>query len=144
MLVDDIKKRVMTAMKAGNTVEKEILKVLLGEIQTNAARSEGSDDDAAVVAVVRKLVKANEETLNASESEEQTAQLKKELEILRTLLPQTLDQNQVVDALAPVRDAIVAANNDGQATGVAMKHLKQSGAAVEGKTVALAVKQIRA
>jgi hypothetical protein len=42
-----------------------------------------------------------------------------------------------------VAGAIKAAGNDGQATGVAMKHLKSAGASVDGKTVAEAVKQIR-
>ncbi len=149
MLIDDIKKRVMDAMKARNTVEKEILKVVLGEAQTNAARSEGSDDDNAVLAVVKKLVKSNEETLGASDDAEQRETLEKELEILRSLMPKTLSQTEVVEALGPVHEAIKSANNDGQATGVAMKHLaarpaaKQSGAAVDGKTVSLAVKQIR-
>jgi uncharacterized protein len=49
-----------------------------------------------------------------------------------------------VAALAPVADAIRAAGNDGQATGVAMKQLKSTGATVDGKTVAAAVKQLRA
>ena len=40
MLVDEIKKRVLAAMKSGNTVEKEVLRVALGEIQTQEARVE--------------------------------------------------------------------------------------------------------
>jgi hypothetical protein len=43
-----------------------------------------------------------------------------------------------------VKDDIVAAGNDGQATGVAMKLLKSKGAAVDGKTVSAAVRKMRA
>jgi len=50
----------------------------------------------------------------------------------------------IVSALAPVHAAIKAAGNEGQATGVAMKHLKSSGATVNGKDVAEAVKRVRA
>ena len=40
--------------------------------------------------------------------------------------------------------ALKGAKNDGQATGLAMKHLKQKGLAVLGEDVAAAVKQLRA
>ena len=45
---------------------------------------------------------------------------------------------------ATVSEAILAAGSDGQATGVAMKHLKSSGAVVDGKTVSTAVRTMRA
>jgi len=51
--------------------------------------------------------------------------------------------NEFVAALAGVTDAIRAAGNDGQATGVAMKELKKAGAVVNGKDVSAAVKQLR-
>ena len=49
----------------------------------------------------------------------------------------------LVAALASVQDAIKAAGNDGQATGVAMKELKKLGAVVNGKDVSAAVKKLR-
>ena len=143
MLVDEIKRRVTAAMKSGNTIEKEILRVALGEIQTADARGAALGDDAAM-AIVRKLIKSNEETLAATADEAQKATLAKEIEILRSLLPQSLTVPQIVEALASQRDALRAAGNDGQATGIAMKHLKSSGAIVNGKDVTEAVKQLRA
>ena len=144
MLIDDIKKRFMQAMKDKNTIEKEVLRVLIGEIQTAESRatSPGTDEDA--LAIVRKLVKSNQETLAATTSEDDRATLTQELEILNTLLPASLSVEQIVAALAPVSDAIKAAGNDGQATGVAMKQLKAAGAAVNGRVVSAGVKQIRA
>lgn len=143
MLVDEIKRRMMAAMKAGNTVEKEILRVALGEIQTVDARGTAVTDEGAA-AIVRKLIKSNEETLAVTTDEAQKSTLAQETEILRSLLPRELGVPEIVEALAPVRDAIKAAGNDGQATGIAMKHLKASGAVVNGKAVGEAVKQIRA
>jgi uncharacterized protein YqeY len=102
MLVDEIKRRMLAAMKAGNTIEKEILRVALGEIQTVDARGTPLGDDGAA-AIVRKLIKANEETLAVSSDDAQKATLAKENEILRSLLPQTLGIPQIVEALAPVR-----------------------------------------
>src|SRR4051812_16128895 len=110
MLIDDIKRRITAAMKAGNTVEKEILRVALGEIQTAEARGTGATDEMAS-AIVRKLIKSNEETLSATAGEDDKRTLAQEIVILKTLLPEALSPAQIAEALAPVRDAIKAANN---------------------------------
>jgi uncharacterized protein YqeY len=144
MLAKEIKQRMFAAMKAKSTVEKEILRVALGEIDTQVARRGSDLSDEEVVAVLRKLVKSNQESIKVLDDEERKSVLQQENAVLDTLLPKTLDEDAIVAALAPVADAVKAAGNDGQATGVAMKHLKSSGAAVEGKTVAAAVRKIRA
>jgi uncharacterized protein YqeY len=142
-LVDQIKARMFAAMKAGNVVEKEILKVAMGEITTDAARAERKGDDAEAQAILKKLVKSNEETIEASQDETQKATLRAEVEVLNTFLPKSLGLAEIVAALAPVADAVKAAGNDGQATGVAMKHLKSLAAEVNGKDVSAAVRQLR-
>ena len=48
-----------------------------------------------------------------------------------------------MSALGGVESAIKAAGNDGQATGVAMKPRKASGAVVSGIAVSEAVKRLR-
>ncbi len=143
MLIDDIKKRFMQAMKDKKTVEKEVLRVLIGEIQTAESRATSPFTDEEALNIVRKLVKSNQETLAATSNEADKGTLTQELEILNSLLPASLSVEQIVAALAPVSDNIKAAGNDGQATGIAMKQLKASGATVNGKDVSAAVKQIR-
>lgn len=141
--LDDVKRRMMAAMKAGDTVRKEILRVAVGEITTNEARGtvKTEDDERAIV---RKLLKSNEETLSLTTDEAQKQTLLQEIAILRELLPQSLGVDAIVEALAPVRDALRAEANDGKATGAAMKHLKSLGALVEGKDVSEAVRRVRA
>jgi uncharacterized protein YqeY len=133
----------MAAMKAGDVVRKEILRVAVGEITTNEARGtvKTEDDERAIV---RKLMKSNEETLSLTTDEAQKQVLLQEIAILRELLPQSLGVDAIVEALAPVRDALRAEANDGKATGAAMKHLKSLGALVEGKDVSEAVRRVRA
>ena len=143
MLVEEIKRRITAAMKAGNTVERDILRLTYGEVQTAEARGTAVTDEG-VAAIVRKLIKSNEETLAATPDAEQKRVLAAENAVLVTLLPQSLSIAGIIEALAPVRDAIKAAGNDGQATGAAMKHLKASSAVVNGKDVTEAVKQMRA
>lgn len=144
MLLEDIRKRMLAAMKAGNTVEKEILRVAVGEITTAAGRTGRDASEAEITAIIRKLLKSNEETLPSARSDEERQTLLQEQEILRSLVPQTLGVDQIAERLAPVADAIRAAKSDGQATGIAMKELKQQGALVEGKDVGQAVAQLRA
>ncbi len=141
--LDDVKRRMMAAMKAGDVVRKEILRVAVGEITTNEARGtvKTEDDERAIV---RKLMKSNEETLSLTTDEAQKQVLLQEIAILRELLPQSLSVDAIVETLAPVRDALRAEANDGKATGAAMKHLKSVGALVEGKDVSEAVRRVRA
>ena len=142
-LVDQIKARMFQAMKAGNVVEKEILRVAMGELTTDAARAGRKGDDEEAQAILKKLVKSNEESLQASQDETQKATLRAEIEVLNGFLPQALGLPEIVAALAPVAEAVKTAGNDGQATGVAMKHLKSVGAVVNGKDVSSAVRQLR-
>lgn len=144
MLVDDIKKRMFEAMKAGRTVEKEILRVCLGEITTEQARTHaGTLSDEEVQAVLRKLLKSNRESLSQAEDPKMRAELEEEQAVLESFLPRALGVDEIVEALAPVADSIRAAKATGPAMGLAMKHLKAAGATVEARDVTAAVERIR-
>jgi uncharacterized protein YqeY len=142
-IVDELKARMTEAMRGKDEVAKNIYRLAYSEIQLASARSgkDVSDDEA--IASLKKLVKSNEETLALATEAAQREALAREIGLLTAMLPKTLGVPEIVAALAPVAEAIRAAGNDGQATGVAMKHLKATGAPVDGKTVAAAVKQIR-
>jgi uncharacterized protein YqeY len=143
VLVDDIKKQVTVAMKSGDAVARDVLRLALGEIQMAEARKNAPASEEEAVAAVRKLIKSNEETLGLAGEGENATTLRREIEILSALLPKQLSMDDIVAALAGEQDAIKAAKSDGQATGVAMKHLKTTGAAVSGNDVGAAVKKIR-
>ena len=145
MLVDDIKKRAAAAVKQGDTITRDVLRLALGEIQTAEARKNEPVGEEEAAAALRKLIKSNEETLGAlPEGDERIAGLKQEIEVLTSLVPAQLSVAQIIEALTAQVDAIKGAGNDGQATGIAMKHLKAAGADVKGTDVGLAVKQLRA
>ncbi len=145
MIVDDIKKRAAAAVKQGDTVIRDVLRLALGEIQMAETRKNEAGTEEEAAAALRKLIKSNEETLAAlPEGDERVALLKREIEVLTSLAPAQLTVPQIIEALSGQLDAIKAAAADGQATGLAMKHLKAAGADVKGTDVGLAVKQIRA
>jgi uncharacterized protein len=143
MLLDEIKARMFKAMKEGRIVEKEILRVAVGEITTNAARAGMTGSDEEAQATLRKLMKCNDESLAVVEDPTQRANLELEQRTLADLLPKSLSVEELVAALASVKDAILGAGNVGQATGVAMKQLKSTGAVVNGKDVSAAVTLMR-
>ncbi len=142
-IVDDLKRRITAAMKSGDTVARDVLRLALGEIQSGEARKNATYSEEEAAAALRKLIKSNEETLQLAGEGARATDLRREIEVLTELLPARLTPDQIVEILASQRDAIKAANNDGQATGIAMKHLKTVGAAVDGKDVSAAVKKIR-
>jgi len=143
MLIDQIKARMFQAIKSGAHVEKEILRVAMGEITTEAARPGRQGNDEEALAILRKLLKSNEETLASTTDAEKRAVLTQEMEILAAYLPKSLSVEEIAQALAPVAAQIKAAGNDGQATGIAMKQLKSGGLVVNGKDVTLAIKELR-
>lgn len=143
-LLEDIKAKMRDAMKSGDVVAKEILRVAVGEITTDFARAGRKGDDDEAAAIVKKLIKSNDETLaSGGVNDEEKAKLARESEVLSAFLPKSLDVDAIVAALAGVAGPIQAAGNDGQATGIAMKELKKLGAVVNGKDVSSAVKKLR-
>ena len=142
-LLQQIKKQVIDAMKARDTVAKDVLRVAQGDIELTETRKGQALSEQEEQQIVRKLIKSNQETLAVVQDPAETEKLNKEIAILEALLPRTLSVGEIVAALEPQAEAVKAAGNDGQATGVAMKHLKQQGLAVDGKDVSQAVKQLR-
>jgi uncharacterized protein YqeY len=142
-IVNELKVRMNEVLRGKDDVAKNIYRLAYSEMQLASARSgkEVSDDEA--IAILKKLVKSNEDTLAVATDGQQKEALAREIALLAAMLPKTLGVPEIVAALAPVADAIRAAGNAGQATGVAMKHLKSMAASVDGKTVAAAVTQIR-
>ena len=143
-LAAEIKKSMFAAMKAKNTIEKEIFRVALGEIDTAASRADDENlSDAEIQAILKKLIKSNREAHDATPDEDTKAKLIVEISALERFLPQTLSVEQILAALDGVAAQIKAAPSQGPAMGLAMKTLKANGAEVNAPDVAQAVAKIR-
>ncbi len=142
-LLEEIKKGMFAAMKAQNTVEKEILRVAVGEITTAAGRESKDLDDDAIRALLRKLVKSNSEARDQANDPGTKDILGQEIAILQRYLPVSLSVDQIVEALTEARDQIKTAPSQGPAMGIAMKALKQAGKSADAKDVGAAVTKIR-
>jgi uncharacterized protein YqeY len=145
----DLQAKLQAAMKARDDLARDVLRLILGEVSTRRARTGKEPGDEEVQAIIRKLIAGNDETRGELERRGQTAhesygRLARENAYLQTLLPRTLDRDAIRNELGPILAELKAARNDGQATGLAMKHLKGKGLTVLGEDVAAAVKDLRA
>ncbi|MGL4555483.1 MAG: GatB/YqeY domain-containing protein [Gemmataceae bacterium] len=146
-LMQTLRTKLTESRKAGRPVELSVIQVVLGEATMAEARSGQAPSDEEVEKIVRKTMLGNAETMGLMEKRglvnDAHARLGAENAFLQTLLPATLGVDEVVAALAEAADAVKAAKSDGQATGVAMKHLKGKGLKVLGDDVSAAVRRLR-
>jgi uncharacterized protein YqeY len=144
-LIEQMRAEITAAMKFGDTVRRDTLKVVVAETESLAIRQSKTATDEMVFGVIRKAIEGNTESLgHLPTTDPRHAKLTQENVILTGYLPVMLSLDQVLAELASVQGDIKAAKSDGQATGVAMKLLKGKNLAVDGNTVGAAVKQIRA
>jgi hypothetical protein len=147
-LLETLKGKLTACRKAGKPIEMGVLQVVLGDASMIEARTGKKATDEEVEKLIRKTMLGNTETLTILEQKNMTghenfAKLTAENAYLATLLPKTLSVDEIVGQLNEVVDAIKGAKNDGQATGVAMKHLKGKQLKVLGDDVSAAVKKLR-
>ena len=144
-LINTIKSEIIVAMKAKDQIRKDILRVALGEIEKIESR-EGSISEPEVQKILRKMIASNNETIAAAPDKD-NSKLLAENEILDELLPKMWDAEKVraflsedIETLAVIKSA----DNDGPATGAAMKALKAVNAPVDGKVVSQIARELRA
>ena len=144
----DLQAKLREAVKARDDLARDLLRVILGEVSTRRARTGKEPTDEEVQGIIRKLIAGNAETRQELEKRGQTTheaygRLARENAYLESLLPAALDRAAIRKELEPIAADLKGARNDGQATGMAMKHLRQRGLAVQGEEVAATVKEFR-
>lgn len=139
-LKTEMKQGVIAALKAKDDLKKNILRVALGEIETEESRH-GEIKDEKVLSIVRKIVASNDETIAAGATN--ADQLRRENEILGEYLPKTLSRDEIKEFLASSAEQIQNAPSDGAATGIAMKALKAEKKDVLGAEVKEVVAEMR-
>lgn len=143
MITETIKNRILEATKGKNDKEKSLLKVVLSEIQAASFRKKNITEEENI-SIIRKMLNDNNDIMSKVSDEKYHKILKEENTILGSLLPVTLSKDVILSILTEqCLGDIISSKSDGQATGVAMKCLKNSGANVLGKDVSEVVSQIR-
>jgi uncharacterized protein len=147
-MLDTLRTKLTEARKAGQSLQMGSLQVILGDASMIEARSGKKATDEEIEKIIRKLVVGNTETIDLLKQKgmgdnPEIAKRTTENVFLTTLLPKSMSVEEIKAALAEVADAIKAAKSDGQATGVAMKHLKSKNLKVQGDDVSAAVRGLR-
>ena len=130
-------------MKSRNNEELSILRVALGEIQ----RAFQDVTDEQCIKILKKLIQGNLERIAEYEKRQVdtniSEELKKEIEILNSLLPKELSEQEVKDFLNEHVESIKLAKSEGMAIGIAMKAFKSANKNVSSVMVQNIVKNIR-
>tara|TARA_R110000822_G_scaffold110654_2_gene240881 strand:+ start:1013 stop:1462 length:450 start_codon:yes stop_codon:yes gene_type:complete len=146
MIANNIKIEVDKAVKAGDRFRRDILKTLLGEIQSRQMTAKKfSDEDA--INIVRKFKQGVQETVDILSPRLDEAHnmpdLFSEIAIYDEFLPQQIDFNDIKYALENLLEDIKNANSVGQAMGIAMKQMKSEGLTADGNDVKSVVESFR-
>lgn len=124
-LITKIKTDIVSATKARAEIRKNILKVLLGEVQTVESRSKKILSDQEVFSLIRSIINNNSITLDKTISEVSKANLTEEIEILQSYIPKTLTEKEILEHIdESVIKLVCEAKSEGQAVGIVIKFLK--------------------
>lgn len=140
MLLSKIRSDIRTAMLSRDELRKNVLRVVVGEVQ----RKTGAESDEDVIRVIKKLIEGNNESISYNKD---SRALTIENEILSTYLPEMWTVERIKMHFSVLSDTtifdIVGAKNEGAAMGIAMKSLKSRNASVESKDVKTVVQELR-
>ena len=139
MLEDKLKIEIKKAMLSKDSVKKDILRLVLGEIQTKSSASDLSEEDK--LNIIRKIIKSNIFTLAKSKEVEGfhdcmgVTHLEEENKILSEYLPKALDRDQIKEFITVSELKMSKGDNPGKCMGMVMKALKQQEIVVDSKIV---------
>lgn len=143
-LLTKIRENLKDALLARDEGRKSILRVVIGDVQTQEAKQKKEVSDTDIIKIVQRIIKSNEETMAVMDSANPSfAALKLENEILSVYLPKTMEEAEVRTLLEPLREDIKSAKATGAAMGVAMKVLKPTGKAIENSVVSKVIEEMR-
>lgn len=147
MVIDEINKAIKSSIKNENHIlvrNRAFLRLIKGEIESMQMRQAKPLTEDQHINVLKKLLKANEETItHLPIGDSRISVLQEENLILGDFIPETLSGEKLKEILTQKQDEILAAKSSGQAVGVCMKFLKEQGVIVDGNQVKLLVESIR-
>ncbi len=161
MIVETIRVDMITAVKSGDNARRDILKLVLGEVELITARTGVLPNDEKTFQIIRKVIDSNDQVIKIlteklencliylpewSTYDRKRESLLRENETLTAYLPKMLTLDEIVKALP--EDIVEQVKNSsvgdyGKMTGLVMKYLKGKGLSVDGNHVKLAILNIK-
>jgi uncharacterized protein YqeY len=144
-LKQTITEAIKVAVLQKDASTRDVLRVVLGEVQTQESRTGKAASDEDVIRVMRKQYEGVLEMLKhlRQKGETYSAQTN-ELVILDTYLPKQAGKEDLLRFIeeSGLLPQIMEAK-EGQSTGIVMKALKTAGIAANGKIVGEVIKELR-
>ena len=147
MIIDDIKTQIKEGMKARDSAKTGLLRLILGQ-----AQQDGDEGDKNVEAIIRKMIKNNNQTAESMRESGVTeviggsmpaaALISAENDLMETFIPKSMTVGDIKSFISDNDINVQGAPNQGAAMGLVMKALKSSGATVQGSDVKTAVSDI--
>jgi uncharacterized protein YqeY len=143
-LKDRLKADLLDARKAKNEAARNVLSVVLGDIQTEESTHQALSDEQ-IEAKLRKLAENNQQVLDANPSAANSELLRAEIAVLNTYLPKYMTAGEIKEFIIarPELAEAVDATKEGQAIGLILKALKQADLKALGTDVKAAVGLMR-
>jgi len=146
-MIEQMKKEIILATKSGDTIKKNILKLVVSEVQLEESRRNKPLKDQEIENIIKKFIKNIEETMSYMKNkdpykENPPMELVEEITQLMLWLPIKASKKEIEEALTEHCSSVIIGKNKGQAMGIAMKTLKAIGLSVDGKDVEEVVNEI--
>jgi len=129
MLEQKLREDISITMRNHNEIEKNILRLVLGEIQLRCSVAGATEDDK--MNIVRKIIKGIDTSLEAIKDDparqEEVTNLSTEKAILERYLPKSMTQEELQQFLKDNSVEILITMGEGKAIGTVVKALKASG-----------------
>jgi len=100
-LFEQIKKDKLDAFKHKNSLKKNVLNVLIGDLQNKSKNP--SDDEC--IKTIKKIINGNKETVKLSTDENRINELNVETEYLDIYLPKLFNENELTEIIESHIDA---------------------------------------
>lgn len=139
-LKQQITEDMKTAMRAGDTKRRDAIRLLQAAIKQREVDERIELDDAAVVAVIEKMLKQRRDSISqyeAAQRQDLADAEKYEVGVLQTYMPQTLSDAEVEGALTEAIAATGAQGQQDMGKVMALLKPKLAGRADMGKVSAL-------
>jgi uncharacterized protein YqeY len=126
MLLETIKSDLNESRRSGDSAKRDILTVLLSQVEARIKDTGQEVVDADVINLVKKCIKEREELAGAYVTAGRpTLNIDTEISILKAYIPQQISREDLKTIITTVKE--VSANADGpKLKGVVMKYLKQN------------------
>ena len=143
-LKDRLRADLLEARKTKNQGARNVLTVILGDIQT-AEANHGAISDEQIEAKLRKLAENNQEVIGANPAAPNVETLRDEIKVVNSYLPKSMSADEIQQFIAaqPGLVEAVKATKEGQAIGLVMKALKGADLKALGGDVKEAVVGLR-